>query len=118
MRPVVCTEISRTLWKITVRPATVAGIGAIFDIRTSLHESHLSRAQLTEMGITPETIRQAILGAPCAWVAGVDGVPVGFSMADAEDACVFAAFVLPEFEGHGLGRSLMANAEACLFQYH
>lgn len=102
----------------TVRPATVADIDTIFDIRTSVHENHLSRAQLTEMGITPETIRQAILDAPCAWVAEVDGVPVGFSMADAGDACVFAAFVLPEFEGHGLGRSLMANAEAFLFQYH
>ncbi|WP_425274311.1 GNAT family N-acetyltransferase [Pseudomonas kitaguniensis] len=39
-------------------------------------------------------------------------------MVDVEDGCVFAAFVLPEFEGNGLGRSLMNKAEACLFQHH
>ncbi|WP_339493217.1 GNAT family N-acetyltransferase [Pseudomonas sp. EA_15y_Pfl2_R67] len=102
----------------TIRLANQADINAIFDIRTSVQENHLSHDQLAEMGITPETIRQAILEVPCAWVAEVDGVPVGFSMADVEDGCVFAAFVLPEFEGHGLGRSLMNKAEAFLFQHH
>lgn len=70
------------------------------------------------MGITPETVRQAILENPCAWIAEIDGIPVGFSMVDVEEGCVFAAFVLPEFEGYGLGRSLMSKAEACLFQHH
>jgi len=102
----------------TIRLANPADINAIFDIRTSVQENHLSHDQLAEMGITPETIRQAILETPCAWVAEVDGVPVGFSMVDVKDGCVFAAFVLPEFEGHGLGRSLMNKAEACLFQHH
>jgi len=104
--------------KKTIRLANQADINAIFDIRTSVQENHLSRDQLAGMGITRETIRQAILEAPCAWVAEVDGVPVGFSMADVEDGCVFAAFVLPEFEGRGLGRSLMDRAEAFLFQHH
>lgn len=102
----------------TIRLANLADIDAIFDIRTSVHENHLSRDQLAEMGITLNTIRQAILESPCAWVAEVNGVSVGFSMADAEDGCVFAAFVLPEFEGHGLGRRLMDKAEAFLFQHH
>jgi len=104
--------------KNTIRLASVADIDAIFDIRTSVRENHLSRDQLAEMGITPETIRQAILESPCVWIAEVDGAPAGFSMADAEDGCVFAAFVLPEFEGRGLGRSLMDKAEAFLFQHH
>lgn len=102
----------------TIRLARETDINAIFDIRTRVQENHLSRDQLAEMGITPHAIQQAILEAPCAWVAEVDGVPVGFSMADVEDGCVFAAFVLPEFEGRGLGRSLMGKAEAFLFQYH
>lgn len=102
----------------TIRLAGQADIKAIFDIRTSVQENHLSHDQLAEMGITPEAIRQAILEAPCAWVAEVDGVTIGFSMVDIEDGCVFAAFVLPEFEGHGLGRSLMDRAEAFLFQHH
>ena len=86
----------------TVRIANQADIRAIFDIRTSVRENHLSHVQLTEMGITPDAIRQAMSASPCVWVAEVEGVPVGFSMADAEDGCVFAAFVRPEFEGRGV----------------
>lgn len=104
--------------KIIIRLANHADIDAIFHIRTSVRENHLSHAQLTEMGITPEAIRKAIAEAPCAWVAEVDDVPVGFSMADREEGCVFAVFVLPAFEGYGLGRSLMGKAEAYLFQKH
>lgn len=102
----------------TSRLAGPADIDAIFDIRTRVHENRLSRDQLVEMGITPATIQKAILEAPCAWVAEVNGAPVGFSMVDVEQGCVFAAFVLPDFEGNGLGRRLMDKAEACLFQHH
>lgn len=102
----------------TIRLATAADIAAIFDIRTSVVENHLSLEQLTAMGITPEAIHEAMTRYPCLWVAEVDGVPVGFSMADVEDGCVFAAFVRPQFEGLGIGRRLMAQAEALLFQHH
>ena len=104
--------------KKAIRLAEQADIPAIFAIRTSVRENHLSREQLTEMGITPDAISQAMEAAPCVWVAEVEGVAVGFAMADAEDGCVFAAFVLPEFEGLGLGRRLMARAEDFLFQHH
>ena len=102
----------------TVRIANQADISAIFDIRTSVTENHLSHDQLSEMGITPQAISQALLAAPCSWVAEIQGVPAGFAMADADDGCVFAAFVQPEYEGQGLGRSLMARAEAFLFEQH
>ncbi|RON51630.1 GNAT family N-acetyltransferase [Pseudomonas frederiksbergensis] len=104
--------------KKIVRMGNQTDISAIFDIRTSVKENHLSLGQLKQMGITPETIRQAMSQAPCVWIAEVDGLPVGFSMADVEDGCVFAAFVRPEFEGHGLGRCLMEKVEAFLFQHH
>lgn len=101
-----------------IRLAKLADIDAIFKIRTSVRENHLSQDQLTEIGITTEAISQAISETPCAWVAEVNGVPVGFSMVDIEDGCVFAVFVLPEFEGYGLGRNLMHEAESFLFQRH
>lgn len=41
----------------SIRLASLADIGAIFDIRTRVHENHLSLDQLAEMGITPNTIR-------------------------------------------------------------
>lgn len=103
---------------IFVRPATEADIGAIFDIRTSVRENHLSLEQLADLGVTPAAISQAIAAAPCIWIAEVEGQPAAFAMADADDACVFAAFVRPGLERRGLGRMLMAKAEAYLFATH
>lgn len=101
-----------------IRLATPKDIEAIFAIRTSVKENHLSREQLTEMGITSEIIRDTILTAPCLWIAEVDGTPVGFSMADLEEGSVFAMFLFPEFEGLGLGRRLMEKVEETLFKHH
>lgn len=103
---------------IAIRLANQADIPTIFVIRTRVRENPLSHQQLTEMGITPDAIGQAMEAAPCIWGAEVEGVTVGFAMADAEDGCVFAVFVLAEFEGLGLGRRLMARVEAFLFQHH
>ena len=101
-----------------IRPATEADVEAVFHIRTSVRENHLSLEQMAAMGITPDAIREAIAAEPCAWLAEADGKAVGFAMVDAEEGCVFAAFVLPEWEGRGLGQRLMAEAEASLFRRH
>lgn len=101
-----------------IRPANTADVDAIFHIRTSVKENHLSRDQMADMGITPEAIKETIAAEPCAWLAEVDGHPVAFAMVDMEEGCVFAAFVLPEYEGRGLGRKLIAEAEAGLFFEH
>ena len=103
---------------ITIRDAAEADIPAIFEVRTSVRENHLSVEQMAEMGITNETIRQALRNEPCIWVAESEDNIVGFSMADAADACVFAAFVRPEWAGRGIGRRLMERAEAFLFERH
>lgn len=104
--------------KITIRSATPSDINTIFDIRTSVKENSLSHEQLNDMGITPDAIAQAITAAPCCWVAEVDEVIAAFAMADIEEGSVFALFVRPECEGYGVGRLLMAKAEAFLFTQH
>lgn len=101
-----------------IRLATIEDVDCIFDIRTSVCENHLSRAELAQMGITDETIEQAIAAEDATWIAEVDGTPVGFAMADAEEGSVFAAFIKPEWEGMGLGRQLMEHAERFLFARH
>jgi len=101
-----------------IRAATQDDVDTLFNIRTRVVQNHLSVEQMAQLGITPQVLADSIREAPCAWVAEVDGVAAGFSMADVEDGCVFAAFIRPEFEGHGLGRRLMAQAEALLFQHH
>ncbi|XBB66493.1 3-hydroxyisobutyryl-CoA hydrolase [Nocardioides sp. WV_118_6] len=103
----------------TVRPATTADLDAIFAIRTSVTENHLSREQLTELGITADALGAVIADGPeCLWVAEVAGIPAGFAMVDTDDACVFACFVGPEHEGSGLGRLLMERAESALLAHH
>ncbi len=101
-----------------IRLAQMTDIPAIFHVRTSVQENHLSREQLTAMGITEDAIADMIAASPSAWVAVRDGEVVGFSMIDAEEASLFAAFVLPAHEGQGLGKPLVLAAEAELFRHH
>ncbi len=104
--------------KTVIRPARATDISAIFAIRTAVKENTLSLEQLTEMGITPDVIQGMLELSDCIWVAEVDEITAGFTIVDQEEGSLFALFVLPEYEGLGLGRQLMDNAEAALFQQH
>lgn len=103
---------------IEIRPATPADVSGIFHVRTSVSENVLSRAELADLGITEEAIADMIATSPCAWVAVQDDVVVGFSMIDADEGSLFAAFVLPAYEGTGIGRQLVEVAEQQLFTCH
>jgi GNAT superfamily N-acetyltransferase len=104
---------------VTVRATVVEDVETLFDIRTSVSQNHLSREELAAMGITPETAAAAIAsGERHGWIAELDGFAAAFSMADAQEGTVFAMFVRPGYEGRGLGRLLMAEAEAFLFERH
>lgn len=101
-----------------IRAATQDDIDTLFAIRTSVAQNHLSREQMADLGITPKALADSIREAPCVWIAEVDGQPVAFSMVDLAEGEVFAMFVLPSHENLGLGRQLMAVAEAALFEHH
>ncbi|WP_370540264.1 GNAT family N-acetyltransferase [Advenella sp. FME57] len=101
-----------------IRSATTQDVDAMFKIRTSVRENSLTSEELFELGITPEFISAAIKNSSCAWVATVDNEIVGFSMVDLDTACLFAAFVLPEYEGLGIGTDLIKACESELFIYH
>lgn len=92
----------------------------MFHIRTSVGENALTAQELSALGITPGSIAQAITASasPCAWVACVDGQVAGFAMVDLDSACLFALFVLPQFEGQGLGTALTRACEQALFTRH
>jgi ribosomal protein S18 acetylase RimI-like enzyme len=101
---------------INIRDAVESDIPQIFEVRTSVRANHLSIEQMAEIGVTPQTILEAIHKEPCIWVALEGDQTVGFSMGSSEDACLFAAFVRPEWEGQGIGRLLVERAEAFLFK--
>lgn len=100
---------------ITLRDAVPGDIETIFNIRTAVKENHLSREQMAEMGITPQTVLEIINASRCIWIAEVNGQAVSFAMAIIEEACLFAIFVTPEFEGLGVGKKLLQKAESFLF---
>ena len=98
-----------------IRVAQATDIEAMFDIRTSVTENYQSREEIAELGITPESIAEMLVTDCCAWIAELEGQPVGFAIANATEATIFGIFVLPAFEGKGVGRSLMQAAETWLW---
>lgn len=56
-----------------IRDANEGDIPAIMDVRTSVRENHLSVGQMAEVGITGDTIRDAIREEPCLWVVECEG---------------------------------------------
>ncbi|MFT0695014.1 N-acetyltransferase family protein [Acinetobacter bereziniae] len=102
---------------IQIRLAAANDIETIFDIRTSVKENHLSRTELTELGITTATISELIHSCSCVWVAELNDQVCGFAIADQDEGSIFAMFVYPDFEAKGIGTALLKKAEDFLFQY-
>ncbi len=100
----------------TLRVAVTADVADLFRIRTSVRDNHLSIEQMAEMGITRETLPAMLEGLGRGWVIEHQGEPVAFSMADAEEATIFAVFVDPAFEDQGAGKRLTLAAEQWLFE--
>ncbi|MCT6589690.1 MULTISPECIES: GNAT family N-acetyltransferase [Pantoea] len=78
----------------------------------------MSREEMRRIGITENVVADLIEKSRCAWVATDDEKIIGFSMILPDEGCLFAAFVLPEYEGRGIGRRLVELAENELFRHH
>lgn len=90
----------------------------MFHVRISVIENHLSREEMQRIGITENVVADLIEKSCCAWVATDNEKIFGFSMILPDEGCLFAAFVLPEYEGRGIGRRLVEIAEKELFRHH
>lgn len=101
-----------------IRVATDEDVQSLFEIRTSVAQNHLSREQMAALGITPQVLVQAMGESECIWIAEIEGQALAFAMIDRETGELFALFVRPGHENRGLGRRLMAVAEAALFEQH
>ena len=100
---------------MNIRVAHREDIETLFEIRTSVIENHQSREEIAALGITPESVAEMLQLDCCAWIAELDGHPIGFSIANATEKTIFGIFVLPAFEGRGAGRALMQVAEQWLW---
>lgn len=92
---------------IIYREARGDDMPAISRVRFAVRENILTPEQLRERGITEESVAASFLTTAKGWVAICEGDIVGFSIADREEATLFALFVQPEFEGKGIGSRLL-----------
>jgi GNAT superfamily N-acetyltransferase len=88
--------------KPVYRIAKISDIPQIQIVRNSVKENVLSNPALVSDEDCEEYITQRGKG----WVCEIDNVVVGFSIADLQDHNIWALFVMPEYEGQGIGRAL------------
>lgn len=86
-------------------------VETLFEIRTSVVENYQSREEIAELGITPESVAKMLETDCCAWIAEIEERSIGFSIANVTEKTIVGMFVLPAFEGQGVGRALMQAAE-------
>lgn len=99
---------------MNIRSAQIEDIETLFNIRVSVIENYLSREELADLGVTPKTVARMLQTTCHAWIAEIDDRAIAFTMANAQEGSIFIIAVLPEFAGCGVGRALMATAEAWL----
>lgn len=97
-----------------IRVADRTDVAELFRVRLSVNENKASLVDLAKYGVTPESLPGRLMNTGRGWVAEIDGVIRAFAMADADKSTVFALFIEPEFEGQGIGRNLMYEAEKWL----
>ena len=67
--------------------------------------------ELQRLGIDPQSVAGSLESSTKGWVCDDSGRVVAFSMADRATGELLVIAVLPEYEGKGVGRQLMALAE-------
>jgi ribosomal protein S18 acetylase RimI-like enzyme len=94
---------------LVFRETEQADIQGLFEIRARTRENPLSKEQLASLGITPESIVQAMaIGQVKGWVCLQESHLVGFCNGDRSGEILVLA-VLPEYEHRGIGTTLLAR---------
>ncbi len=85
-----------------IREATVLDIPAMQIVRNAVKENQLSNPLLVSDADYVEFMTEKGNG----WVAVQNNQVVGFAIVDVKENNIWALFLLPEFEGKGIGRKL------------
>jgi ribosomal protein S18 acetylase RimI-like enzyme len=93
------------------RPAQLADIPALMEIRGAVREN-----QLVQLRLTSEDYAQALSVDGRAFVCQEAGRLVGFVCGRPGKKDIWALFVRPESEGRGIGSALLTRMETWLFE--
>jgi GNAT superfamily N-acetyltransferase len=88
-----------------IRRAVQDDVSRIMEIRQSVRENRLSDPNLVTAADCAAFIARSEI-----WVWEEDGAVQGFAAGDTRDGWIWALFVGPEYEGHGIGQGLLLLA--------
>ena len=92
------------------REITARDIDEPFGVRAATRQNAMSKERLAELGITPASIGAALAaGTTKGWVGVCESRIVGFCMGDRVNGEVLVLAVLPDFEGRGIGATLLST---------
>jgi GNAT superfamily N-acetyltransferase len=94
------------------REAKVGDIPALSEVRRAVKENVLSDPRK----VTREMYAAYLEESGKGWLCEVGGEVVGFCVASAGDASIWALFVKPSYEGRGIGKRLLRLATDWLFE--
>lgn len=101
--------------RLTYREIVADDMPSIFDVRVATWHNDRGREEMTELGITPESVREMLKeGSHRGWLCEADGRVVGFAMGDRTNGEMWVIAVLQEFEGLGVGKQLLGLVEQWL----
>jgi len=101
---------------MTVQDARPEHIPDIYRVRLAVRENVMPAEVVRRDGWTPERVADCFRPGRRGWVVEDGGAVVAFSIADSDTHSIWALFVLEEYEGRGLGRSLLASAVNWLWE--
>jgi GNAT superfamily N-acetyltransferase len=95
---------------VMLRPALFEDIPAMHALRLGVRENKLSDPSK----VTHADYERRLAQPGASWVAEVNGSIVGFAIADFPSRSIWALFMNPDFEGQGIGRSLLRQVTQSL----
>ena len=93
-----------------IREALLTDIPQMSSVRLAVKENALSNPALVTEQDYVDYLSQRGKG----WVCEIDGKLVGFAVGDLVKHNVWALFVLPGYEGQGIGRELLITLLDCI----
>lgn len=95
--------------ELTFRPARGEDVAACIDIRGKTRENAFSADDLAAVGVTLESWTAAVEdGSLPGYVATGDGKVAGYCFGDRHTGEIVVLALLPDYEGHGAGKTLLS----------
>ena len=99
-----------------IRPMTPEDVPATMEMRARTRENAVTATELAEeYGITPDSARKALERDQTGWLCEDAGKVVAFDIGDRSNGEVVVVAVLPDYEGKGIGRTILRKVQDMLY---